>query len=180
MPANWWSLAFTSAKFDGEKDSQNISDAVLRYEIEHPVVNDANQAIWDRYYSRSWPCIRIIDPEGNLVGGHSGEITFEMIDEFLKKALPYYRQRKLLDTRPVRFDLAAAKAQQTPLRFPGKLLADEAGGRLFISDSNHNRIVVTKLDGTLLYTIGSGQIGRQDGDFARATFDHPQGTALYE
>jgi thiol-disulfide isomerase/thioredoxin len=34
-----------SAKFAGEQDSQNIREAVMRYEIEHPVVNDAKMAI---------------------------------------------------------------------------------------------------------------------------------------
>ena len=36
-----------SAKFDTEKDTDNIREAILRYEIEHPVVNDADHEIWD-------------------------------------------------------------------------------------------------------------------------------------
>ena len=31
-----------SAKFDNEKETENIRKAILRYEIEHPVVNDAD------------------------------------------------------------------------------------------------------------------------------------------
>ena len=38
-----------SAKFENEKNSETIRKAILRYEIKHPVVNDANQRIWDRY-----------------------------------------------------------------------------------------------------------------------------------
>jgi DNA-binding beta-propeller fold protein YncE len=167
-----------SAKFDGEKDSENIRAAVLRYEIEHPVVNDANQVIWDNFGVQSWPSLRIIDPEGNLVAGHSGEIDFETLDGFFKMALPYYRQKGLLDETPLRFDLEAYQTADTPLRFPGKVLADEAGDRLFIADSNHNRLVVTKLDGTLLDVIGNGQIGADDGDYATASFNKPQGMAL--
>ncbi len=34
-----------------------------------------------------------------------------------------------------------------PLLFPGKVLADTAGKRLFIADTGHNRIVQTNLDG---------------------------------
>lgn len=167
-----------SAKFDGEQDSRNIAEAVLRYEIEHPVVNDAEHKIWDAYGVNSWPSFRIIDPEGNLVAGDSGEISFEAFDGFLKKFLPYYRERKLLNTEPIKFDLERAKAAQTPLRFPGKVMADEAGKRLFIADSNHNRIVVTSLEGKLLATIGSGTAGAADGGYATAQFDHPQGMAL--
>jgi DNA-binding beta-propeller fold protein YncE len=64
------------------------------------------------------------------------------------------------------------------LRFPGKVLADEATGRLFIADSGHNRIVAIRFDGSLLATIGSGAIGRADGDYAAAEFNTPQGMAL--
>jgi sugar lactone lactonase YvrE len=71
-----------------------------------------------------------------------------------------------------------AKVADLPLSFPGKVLADAKGGRLFIADSNHNRIVVTKLDGTLITTIGTGARGAADGPFDRATFNRPQGLAL--
>ena len=55
------------------------------------------------------------------------------------------------------FDQDPPEPATTPLRFPGKVLADEAGDRLFIADSNHNRIVVTTLDGIeVLDVIGSG------------------------
>ena len=34
-----------SAKFEAEQDSKNITDAVLRYDIEHPVINDRDHKI---------------------------------------------------------------------------------------------------------------------------------------
>lgn len=167
-----------SAKFETEKGSKNIEEAILRYEIEHPVVNDADHKIWDIYGVRSWPTAVLVDPEGNAVWMRSGEFEAEEIDERIKMALPYYRANKSLDETPVRFELAAGRQKPTPLRFPGKVLADEAGGRLFISDSNHNRIVIAGFDGKLIATIGSGAIGRADGNLSSATFDHPQGMAL--
>ena len=167
-----------SAKFQSERDSKNIAEAILRYEIEHPVVNDANRVIWDRFGANAWPTVVLIDPEGYAVWATSGEITFEQVDAILKPALPYYRQKGLLDATPLAFNMEARRAPPTPLRFPGKVLADEASQRLFIADSNHNRIVVARLDGTLVDVIGSGAAGRADGDFASAEFNHPQGMAL--
>ena len=168
-----------SAKFDTEKDKENILAAVLRYEIEHPVVNDAEHLIWDTFGINSWPTALLIDPEGNAVWGRSGEFKADEVAEVLKGAIPYYKQEKLLDdAKPFPLDLEAGKQLATPLRFPGKILADEAGGRLFISDSNHNRIVITDLEGKLLDIIGSGAIGKDDGDFTKASFDHPQGCVL--
>jgi DNA-binding beta-propeller fold protein YncE len=167
-----------SAKFDTERGSDNITEAVLRYEIEHPVVNDHDHRIWDMYAVRSWPTMYLIDPEGNVVYGRSGEFQFQEIDHILKAAIPYYRSRNLLNETPIPGDLVAERQQATPLRFPGKVLADEKQKRLYVADSNHNRIVVAALDGTLLEVIGTGSAGGNDGAFDEATFDHPQGMAI--
>ena len=177
-PNNLVVIGVHSAKFDAEQETPNIAEAVLRYNIEHPVINDSEQILWKRFEVKAWPTIVLIDPEGQLVGRASGETTFEVLDPVLNKALPYYRKRGVLDETPLRLDLAADTEVQTPLRFPGKILADEPGDRLFIADSGHHRIVVTRLDGTLLEVIGSGQIGSADGNYATAQFSSPQGMAL--
>jgi thiol-disulfide isomerase/thioredoxin len=169
-----------SAKFDTEKLSENIREAILRYEIVHPVINDADHKIWDDLGVSSWPTILMIDPEGNAVWGRQGEFKSEEVNEILKVAVPYYRDKKLLDETPLKFELETYKEDATPLRFPGKILADEKGNRLFISDSNHNRIVIATLDGQMLDVIGKGDIGREDGDYQTATFNHPQGCALLD
>ncbi len=177
-PENLVVIGVHSAKFETERESENIREAVLRYQVEHPVLNDAQHRLWNLFGVDAWPTLILIDPEGYAVWGNSGETTFERIDAVLKKAIPYYRTKGLLDPTPLRFDLEAHRAADTPLRFPGKVLADEPGGRLFVADSNHNRIVVARLDGTLVETIGSGAAGQADGDFAAAQFNQPQGMAL--
>jgi thiol-disulfide isomerase/thioredoxin len=177
-PNNVVVIGVHSGKFDAEHDSENIRQAVMRYDIEHPVVNDADYKIWNRYHCDSWPSLRLIDPEGNVVAEQGGEVDFATLNTFFQKVLPYYRQQNLLDEKPIHFDLEKSKAANTPLRYPGKILADESGGQLFIADSNHNRIVVAGLDGKLQQVIGSGEIGRTDGDFRTARFHHPQGLAL--
>lgn len=167
-----------SAKFDNEKETGNIRKAILRYEIEHPVVNDANMLIWRKFGVRAWPSLVLVDPEGNYCGYVSGEGNRELLDTVVQKLIAYHKAKGTLDETPVKFDLERSRVAATPLRFPGKVLADEAGQRLFISDSNNNRIVVTSLDGKLLDVIGSGAIGSKDGSYAEAQFDHPQGMTL--
>ncbi|QDU77273.1 Thiol-disulfide oxidoreductase ResA [Bremerella volcania] len=169
-----------SAKFDTEKEAKNISEAILRYEIEHPVVNDDEMKIWNSFSVSSWPTMYLIDPEGNVVYLRRGEFKADDIREVLNRSMPYYRNNGSLDETPIQFDLLAYNQQPTQLRFPGKILADEKSNRLFISDSNHNRIVVTSLDGQLQDVIGSGEVGSADGGYASAQFDHPQGMALIQ
>lgn len=167
-----------SAKFDNEKDTENIRRIILRYEIEHPVYNDADFKVWRSYTVNAWPTQVLIDPAGYIIGGVSGEGNYDVIDEVVGKTVEDFRKRGELNEEPLKLTLERAKVGALPLSFPGKVLADGKGGRLFIADSDHNRIVVTTLDGTLLETAGSGEPGTTDGPFATAKFYRPQGMAL--
>ncbi|HEX8139052.1 MAG TPA: thioredoxin-like domain-containing protein [Pyrinomonadaceae bacterium] len=167
-----------SAKFDNEKETDNIRRIILRYELEHPVVNDADFKIWRSYGVRAWPTQVLIDPAGYIVGQVSGEGNYEVIERAIGQTIEEARKRGELKEQPLRLVLERAKVADLPLSFPGKVLADPGSDRLFIADSNHNRIVVVRLSGTLLETIGTGERGSQDGPAARASFYRPQGMAL--
>ena len=167
-----------SAKFENEKETENIRRIILRYQIEHPVVNDADFRIWKSYAVRAWPTQVLIDPAGYVVGRASGEGHYAVLDKAIGELVDDARKRGTLNEQPLKLALERAKVGDLPLAFPGKILADAAGERLFIADTNHNRVVVTRLDGALLYTIGSGARGTSDGSFEQASFHRPQGLAL--
>jgi thiol-disulfide isomerase/thioredoxin len=171
-------IGIHSAKFQNEKETENIRHIILRYEIEHPVYNDSEYAVWQSYGVRAWPTQVLIDPAGYIVGGVSGEGNYDVIDQTIAKLITDFRGKGELNEEPLKLVLERAKVGELPLAFPGKILADAKSDRLFIADSNHNRIVVTKLDGTLVETIGTGEAGAADGAFDKATFHRPQGLAL--
>jgi len=167
-----------SAKFENEKDTENIRRIILRYELEHPVYNDAEYKVWQSYGVRAWPTQVLIDPAGYVIGAVSGEGNYDLIDQVVAKVVDEFRKRGELNEEPLNLTLERAKVGDLPLAFPGKILADAKGDRLFIADSNHNRLVITKLDGTLIESIGTGVPGAVDGAFDKASFNRPQGMAL--
>jgi thiol-disulfide isomerase/thioredoxin len=176
-------IGIHSPKFDNEKSSENIRKAILRYELKHPVVNDADRKIWNAYGADWWPTIVLIDPEGKVIGGRAGEINFNIreIDQSIAKLIQIHRKKKTLNETPIRFDTAKFRDQaDTPLYFPGKVLVDTAGKRILIADSTHHRIVVTDMNGKKIAIAGNGQPGRQNGAFEQAQFDDPQGMAIRE
>ncbi len=170
-----------TAKFNAEKDTENIRKKVHEYGIKHPVVNDADQVIWNRFGITGWPSLALIDPEGNYLGHVSGEGHGASLDKFIGEQVKKHKAKGTLDDKtPVVFPAEVEKPHKGSLLFPGKVLADAASKTLFISDNGHNRIVVADLDGNLKETIGSGDASLKDGDYATSSFNRPQGMCLLD
>jgi len=166
-----------SAKFEGERSTRNIREAILRYGIEHPVLNDYRFELWNAYAIHAWPSFILIDPEGYVVARASGEGIYDLIDSNLGRLSAEYEKRGVLVKKKMEFNLELGRAPRGVLSFPGKLAADSAGHRLFVTDSDNNRVLVLDPQGNILQVIGSGAAGRADGPSARASFLRPQGLA---
>src|SRR5947209_321492 len=80
-------LGVHSAKFFAEEQTFNLRQAVMRYDIRHPVVNDAKFEIWKSYAVRAWPTIVIVGPDGYIVGIHAGEFDGDRLGDLLQEII---------------------------------------------------------------------------------------------
>jgi hypothetical protein len=76
------------------------------------------------------PSFILIDPEGRVLGHHAGEGIYELFDEVIAGMVSTFEARGTLDRRPLAFTSDRPRHPASPLRFPGKVLADEVSGRL--------------------------------------------------
>ncbi|HYJ34293.1 MAG TPA: thioredoxin-like domain-containing protein [Candidatus Binatia bacterium] len=172
-----------SAKFENEGHRPTVRAAINRYEIRHPVIVDQEMRLWSEYTVKSWPTLVLVGADGRIVGAVAGEGNRAALDHAVAEALADARAKGILAEAPLRLEREQSVRAATGLAFPGKVHADLLGQRLFIADSNHNRIVVATLPDAegrsrLLRTVGSGRVGREDGAAESAAFHHPQGLAL--
>src|SRR5919202_6298874 len=168
-----------SAKFDNEKEAENIRQAVLRYDVEHPVLVDSNFHVWRQYAVRAWPTLMVIDPEGYVISSVSGEGNRDFLDRLIDQLIRQHQEKGTINSQELTLTLEKQRQPlATPLAFPGKVLADGEGERLFIADSGHHRIIVSTLAGEVQHVIGSGKPGLKDGSFWEVQFFAPQGMAL--
>lgn len=175
-----------SAKFDNEKNTANIREIVDRYEVRHPVVNDRDFAIWQAYTVQAWPTVILIDPEGKVTGYLPGEGVYAPIQGILSDQIETFDAQGKLNRAPIQAIVEGqsetfkqAETAINELHFPGKVIVDSAGGRLFIADTGNNRIIIADLnDYTIQAVIGNGEAGLTDGSYADAWFRSPQGMTL--
>ncbi|AJE83899.1 MULTISPECIES: NHL domain-containing thioredoxin family protein [Streptomyces] len=167
-----------SPKFVHEAEHAAVVDAVERYGVEHPVLDDPELATWKQYAVRAWPTLVVVDPEGYVVAQHAGEghahalarLVAELEAEHAAKGTLRRGDGPYVPPEPV----------ATDLRFPGKALLLPSGN-LLVSDTTRHQLVELAPDGErVVRRIGSGQRGLTDGEPAAASFSEPQGLALLD
>jgi len=165
-----------SPKFVHEAEHQAVVDAVARYDVQHPVLDDPKLDTWKQYAVRAWPTLVVIDPEGYVVAQHAGEGHAHAIASLVEELEAEHAAKGTL--RRGDSPYVPPVAEPGALRFPGKAVR-LPGGSYLVADSGHHSLVELAEDGeTVLRRIGSGERGLADGPAAEARFSEPQGLAL--
>lgn len=165
-----------SPKFVHEAEHQAVVDAVERYEVHHPVLDDPELATWKQYAVRAWPTLVVIDPEGYVVAQHAGEGHAHAIEKLVEELEAEHAAKGTL--RRGDGPYVAPEPVATHLRFPGKALLLPGGGFL-VSDTTRHRLVELDADGeTVRRHFGTGDRGLADGGPDEARFSEPQGLAV--
>ncbi|GAB2865933.1 redoxin domain-containing protein [Streptomyces deserti] len=165
-----------SPKFVHEAEHQAVVDAVERYGVEHPVLDDPELATWKQYAVRAWPTLVVIDPEGYVVAQHAGEGHVHAIERLVRELEAEHEAKGTL--RRGDGPYVPPEPEPTALRFPGKAVLLPSGNFL-VSDTTRHQLVELAADGeTVVRRIGSGARGFADGPSDAATFNEPQGLAL--
>ncbi|MEU6279857.1 NHL domain-containing thioredoxin family protein [Streptomyces sp. NPDC047028] len=167
-----------SPKFVHEAEHQAVLDAVERYGVEHPVLDDPELATWKQYAVRAWPTLVVIDPEGYVVAQHAGEGHVHAIERLVTELEAEHAAKGTL--RRGDGPYVPPEPRPTSLRFPGKALL-LPGGTFLVSDTTRHQLVEVAEDGeTVVRRIGTGARGFTDGGPERAEFNEPQGLALLD
>ncbi|MET7488987.1 thioredoxin-like domain-containing protein [Streptomyces sp. NPDC005538] len=167
-----------SPKFVHEAEHQAVVDAVERYGVEHPVLDDPELATWKQYAVRAWPTLVVIDPEGYVVAQHAGEGHAHAIERLVTELEAEHAAKGTL--RRGDGPYVPPEPEPTVLRFPGKAIA-LPGGTFLVSDTTRHQLVELAGDGeSVVRRIGSGARGLGDGTADSAAFNEPQGLTLAE
>ncbi|MFJ9807514.1 NHL domain-containing thioredoxin family protein [Streptomyces sp. NPDC101158] len=154
-----------SPKFVHEAEHQAVVDAVERYEVHHPVLDDPELATWKQYAVRAWPTLVVIDPEGYIVAQHAGEGHANALRTLVEELEAEHEAKGTL--RRGDGPYVAPEPVASDLRFPGKTVLLPSGNFL-VSDTTRHQLVELATDGeTVVRRIGA------DGEFRE-----PQGLAL--
>jgi len=61
------------------------------------------------------------------------------------------------------------------VKFPGKIAINRSGTQIAVSDTGNHRVLLINDEGIVNAKVGTGTSGLQDGAYAQAQFNAPQG-----
>ena len=67
VPSSIFCTVASFSTASGLQDDDSIRNAVLRYEIRHPCVNDGRMVLWRDLGISSWPTLAVVSPRGRLI-----------------------------------------------------------------------------------------------------------------
>jgi thiol-disulfide isomerase/thioredoxin len=76
-----------SPEFEFEKETDNVREAMGKYEVAWPVVQDNDFAIWRAYKNHFWPHKYLVDKGGKIVYDHVGEGAYEETERKIQELL---------------------------------------------------------------------------------------------
>lgn len=115
-------------EFEFEKSTENVQEALEKYDIKYPVVQDNDKVIWRNYKNRFWPAKYLVDQNGCIRYTHFGEGEYAETEEVIKELLGAEREG---DSDLVEYQREGDKTPETYLgygrmeNFVGQLLQDQ-------------------------------------------------------
>ncbi len=80
-------LGIHSPEFSFEKEKSNVQDAVDKYGIAYPVLQDNDFATWNAYNNRYWPAKYLVDADGFVRYTHFGEGEYDTTEKIIVQLL---------------------------------------------------------------------------------------------
>ena len=136
-----------SPKFVHEADPAALAQAVERYSVHHPVLDDPELVTWQAYTARAWPTLVLIDPEGYVIAHYAGEGHAHAIEALLSEQIDIHRERGTL--QPGDSPYVAPVIEPTDLRFPASAIA-LPDGHVLVADAGHDQVVELDASGEVV------------------------------
>jgi thiol-disulfide isomerase/thioredoxin len=165
-----------SPKFEHEADPVAIADAVERYDVDHPVLDDPALTTWQAYAVRAWPTLVVVDPEGYVVHVAAGEGHAEALRRVIADVVAEHDARGTLHRGNGPY--VPPPPRDTVLRFPSKAVVTPTDTLLVANTARHTLVELAADGETVLRTIGTGSRGNTDGGPNEARFAEPAGLTM--
>ncbi len=162
--------------FRAEIRRTHIRKFINRAGIRFPVVHDPDHLLSSLFEVSTLPTHVLIDRDGCMVGSMTGNGKFPRLEKVIDHQLGLHGARQASGSHPLQKQ--TDPEPKSSLLFPGRIAITR--DRVYISDTGHNRILITSQDGHVVRQYGASEGGFVDGVGDSAAFRSPHGLVVVD
>lgn len=143
-----------------------------------PIFNDPTFSFWECNGVEAWPTTLFVSPGGKVMDKTEGILDYRTLELALPRIIRLTSLTEKMNKTPMPPTAARAKGKKPLIEHPRGIAVNPEKEMLFVSDFSADRIWSLSPTGDVLFVIGSGASGDDDGSFSAATFNGPSGLAF--
>lgn len=171
--------------FENEKNLNIVKKAIIKYDINYPVINDKNHELLNKFKITKSPTFLIFNINGKLKQNFDGKNAEKNAIELATKL--YFKNKFSLSNHQIPVVLEKDSSISNILSVPSKIIyVDKFAFKnriipaIIIANSGQNSIIVTNLSGEIIVKIGNGHRGFVDDDLINSRFYNPQSIVYHD
>ena len=82
-----------SAKFDKEEAAHILRQAIIRYDVKHPCINDCKFDVWNTFKLNNWPTLILVGPDGMIIQKLTEERNVDSLEHVLFQGLRMHQEK---------------------------------------------------------------------------------------
>lgn len=168
--------------FENEENYLAVKKAVIRFDINYPVINDSDRSLSNKFAVQKTPTFIIFSLSGKV---HAKLEGIDKIESVINQATKlYYKNKFSINHNKIPIVLERDVNISNILSNPTKIIyvskffhKNREIPAIIIANSGQNSIIITNINGEIIAKIGSGVSGFSDGNLNNAQFRSPQSIA---
>lgn len=168
--------------FENEENYLAVKKAVIRFDINYPVINDLDHSLSNKFAVTKTPTFIIFSLSGKVYAKLEGVDKIE--DAINHASKLYYKNKFSINRNKIPVVLEKDINISNILSAPSKIIYVSKFSHknreipvIIVANSGQNSILITNINGEIIAKIGSGANGLNDGNFDNAQFLSPQSIA---
>lgn len=153
-------------EFEFEKKYENVQDAIEKYNIKYPVVQDNDYLTWNAFENRYWPHKYLLDKNGVIRYDHIGEGKYDETERKIQELLSELGN-DLTDMETSKLEDKTPRLRQTPELYAGYQFALSRGQNignkeLLQPEQTIDYKLPEKLNPNIIYLKGKWKSNKED------------------
>ena len=101
-----------------------LRQAVIRYDVKHPCINDCKFDVWNTFKLNNWPTLLVVGPDQNIIAKLTEERNTDFLEHLLYNALKEFATKLESDLQKEKIPQLLLSSNRIPIKLEKEKAAE--------------------------------------------------------